>query len=106
MTVTLNQGAFNEITLRLVLQSDDYGREYFDHHDTVDEMLESIRNLIDLAAQDGGERMVGIAVVPVSEYGSEEGYGFGLEQWPSARGLRNDCLFNPTLQKWNWRNSD
>ena len=79
MAVTFNQGEFNEITLRLVLQSDDYGREYFDHHDTVDEMLESIRNVIVLASQDGGERMIGIAVVPVAEYGSEAGYGFGLE---------------------------
>ena len=86
MAVTFNQGEFNEITLRLVLQSDDYGREYFDHHDTVDEMFESIRNVIDLAAQDGCERLVGIAVVPFGEYGSEAGYGFGLEQRPFATG--------------------
>ena len=79
MAVTLNQGKWNEITLRVVLQSDAYGREYFDHHDTIDEMLTSIRNVIDLAAQDGSERMVGIAVVPVCDYGSEEGYGFGLK---------------------------
>ena len=84
MTVTFNQGESIEITLRLVLQSDEYEREYFDHHDSLDEMLESIRNVIDLATQDGCERMVGIAVVPVSEYGSEEGYGFGLEQRPPA----------------------
>ena len=62
------------------------GREYFDHHDNVDEMLESIRNLIGLAAQDRCDRLVGIAVVTVGEYGSEEGYGFGLEQRPSAMG--------------------
>ena len=86
MAVTFNQGESIEITLRLVLQSDDYGREYFDHHDTVDEMLENIRNLIDFAAQDGCERLVGIAVVPVSEYGNEGGYGFGLEQSPFATG--------------------
>ena len=42
-------------------------------------MLTSIRNVINLAAEDGGERLVGIAVVPVSDYGSEEGYGFGLK---------------------------
>ena len=86
MALTLNQGAFNETTLQLVLQSDDYGREYFDHHDTVDEMLESIRNIIDLATEDGCERLVGIAVVPVGEYGSEEGCGFGLEQRTPAMG--------------------
>ena len=79
MAVTLNKGKSNEITLRLVIQSDEYGREFFDHHDTIDEMLTSIRNVINLAAEDGGERLVGIAVVPVSDYGSEEGYGFGLK---------------------------
>ena len=79
MAVTLNQGKSNEITLRLILQSAEYEREYFDHHDTIDEMLTSIRNVIDLAAEDGGERLVGIAVVPVSDYGGEDGYGFGLE---------------------------
>ena len=66
MAVTLNKGKWNEITLRLLIQSDEYEREYFDHHDTIDEMLTSIRNVLDLAAQDGCERLVGIAVVPVS----------------------------------------
>ena len=78
MAVTLNKGKWNEITLRLLIQAE-YGREYFDHHDTVDEMLTSIRNVINLAAEDGCERMVGIAVVPVSDYGNEDGYGFGLK---------------------------
>ena len=86
MAVTFNQGKSNEITLRLLIQSDEYEREYFDHHDSLDEMLESIRNVIDLAAEDGCERLIGIAVVPVAEYGSEAGYGFGLEQRPSAMG--------------------
>ncbi|MCH7686184.1 MAG: hypothetical protein IH899_05815 [Planctomycetes bacterium] len=45
-------------------------------------MLESIRNVIALAAQDRCERLVGIAVVPFAEYGNEGGYGFGLEQRP------------------------
>ena len=49
-------------------------------------MLESIRNVIKLAAEDGCERMVGIAVVPVAGYGNEGGYGFGLEQRPPAVG--------------------
>ena len=49
-------------------------------------MLESIRNVIDLAAQDGCERLIGIAVVPVAEYGSEAGFGFGLEQRTPATG--------------------
>jgi len=41
---------------------------------------------IDSAILDPCERLVGIAVVPVSEYGSDDGYGFGLEQWPPAFG--------------------
>jgi hypothetical protein len=84
--VKLNSGTSGEITLRVVLESEGQGREFFDHHDTLDEMLDTIRNLIDSAVLDPSERLVGIAVVPVSEYGSEDGYGFGLELWPPAIG--------------------
>lgn len=82
--LTLNRGTKNEVTLRVVLESDECGREYFDSYDSLDEMVEAVKRLVqstaDHAADDGIERLVGIAVVPKSEYGSEEGYGFGLER--------------------------
>ena len=54
--------------------------------ETLDEMLDTIRNIIDSALLNPCERLVGIAFVPVSEYGSDDGYGYGLEQWPPAIG--------------------
>ena len=82
----LNPGTINEIALRVVLESDCHGREFFDHHESLDEMLDTIKQIINSAVLDPCERMAGIAVVPVSEYGSDDGYGFGLEQWPPAFG--------------------
>jgi len=81
--VMLNRGTTNEVTLRVVLESEECGREYFDHYDSIDEMVDAVRRLVqssaDCAADDGIERLVGIAVVPKSEYGSECGYGFSLD---------------------------
>ncbi|QDT48878.1 hypothetical protein Pan258_29250 [Symmachiella dynata] len=82
----LNPGTSNEFTLIVVLESEGHGREFFDHHETLDEMLDTIKQVINTAILDPCERLVGIAVVPVSEYGSDDGYGFGLEQWPPAFG--------------------
>jgi len=84
--VKLNPGTINEIALRVVLESEGHGQEFFDHHETLDEMLASIQQIIDSAILDPCERLVGIAVVPVSEYGSDDGYGVGLKQWPPAFG--------------------
>jgi hypothetical protein len=81
--LTLNRGTTNEVTLRVVLESEECGREYFDDYDSIDEMAYAVRRLVessaDCAAGDGIERLVGIVVVPKSEYGSEDGYGFGLD---------------------------
>lgn len=74
----LNQGTSHETTLRVVLESDEHGREYFDHYESLDEMLEGIRRLVDSASPDGIERVIGIAVVPRQQYGDESGYGYGL----------------------------
>lgn len=80
----LNAGTTNEVTLRVVLESDECGREYFDNYDSIDEMVDAVRRLAessaDCAADDGIERLVGIAVVPKSEYDTDAGYGFGLER--------------------------
>ncbi|MCH7689278.1 MAG: hypothetical protein IH899_21825 [Planctomycetes bacterium] len=81
--LTINAGTKNEVTLRVVLESEECGREYFDGHDSIDDMLAAVRRLAessaDCAADDGVERVVGIAVVPKSEYGNESGYGFDLD---------------------------
>ena len=81
--LTLNAETDNEVTLRVVLESEECGREYFDSYDGLDEMLEAVKRLVessaDCAADDGIERLVGIAVVPKSEYGNESGYGFDLD---------------------------
>ena len=82
----LNPGTSNEIALRVVLESEGHGREFFDHHETLDEMLDTIKQIIDSAVLNPCERLVGIAVVPVSEYGNNDSYGVGLEQWPPAFG--------------------
>ena len=80
---TINAGTKNEVTLRVVLESEECGREYFDSHGSIDEMLDAVKRLVEsstgCAADDGIERLVGIAVVPKSEYGNESGYGFDLE---------------------------
>jgi hypothetical protein len=72
-----------ELALRLVLESDPHGRKYFDHHESLDDMLAVLRQLLDqaiaAAADDRTERLVGVAVVPHENYGGEDGYGHGLE---------------------------
>ena len=76
MTV-FNQGEENEVTLRLVLESEPFGREHLDGHDALDGMLESLKrlvgNCVSAAAEDGIERLVVIAVIPKGEYGDESG---------------------------------
>lgn len=81
--LTLNGGTTNEVTLRVVLESEECGREYFDHFDSLDEMVDAVRRLVEssvgCAKDDGIERLVGIAVVPKSEYENDAGYGVGLD---------------------------
>jgi hypothetical protein len=85
--VIMKQGTPDEVTLRLVLESEVHGREYFDHYDTMSELLAGLRRLLKRAAQeaskDGIERIVAVAIVPADSYGGdddESGYGFGLEE--------------------------
>ncbi len=80
--VVLNEGKSTELTLRVVLESDVHGREYFDGYDKTREIIETVERLVksacDEAANDGIERTVSIAIVPKANYGDESGYGFGL----------------------------
>lgn len=85
--VILNQSTPDEVTLRLVLESEIHGREYFDHYGTMTELLAGLRRLLKRAAKeaskDGIERIVAVAVVPADFYGGdddESGYGFGLDE--------------------------
>jgi hypothetical protein len=76
----LNEGTENEVTLRVVLSSDLHGNEYFDHHDSLDEALAAVKEIVEssIKQNDGVERIIGITVVPKSAYGAEDGFGYGL----------------------------
>jgi hypothetical protein len=81
--VVLNEGKSTELSLRVVLESEAYGREFFDNFDDMGELLQAVKrlvkNAVDESAQDGFERVVSIAIVPKAQYGDGNGYGFGLE---------------------------
>ncbi len=79
----LNQGEDTEVAVRVFLESDCYGREFFDGYDTLRECAAAVarlaRSCVKETQADGVARQVGIAFVPPSEYGSEDGYGVGIE---------------------------
>jgi hypothetical protein len=60
-----NAGQENEVAVRLLLESEPHGREYFDGADSLDELLASLKRLAEkcvaAAADDGIERFVGVA---------------------------------------------
>ena len=80
--VVLNEGKKSEVTLRVVLESAVFGREYFDGIDDDAELFETVKRLVkrcgEESARDGIERVVSIAIVPRDTYGDESGYGFAL----------------------------
>ncbi len=82
--IMLNQAKSSEVTLRVVLESEIHGREYFDNYDNMTEVVEAVSALVksasDEAGLDGIERAVTVAIVPKINYGDENGYGFGLER--------------------------
>ena len=77
MTVVFNDERSNEIKLRLFIEVDEHDREYFDHHDTLEEMLESVRNVIKLARHDGVARVVGIIIVQSKHRDHDDRDGLG-----------------------------
>lgn len=81
--VILNEGKITEVRLRVVLESDAYGREYFDDYDNIGEIMDAVERLVksagDEAANDRIERTVSIAIIPKARYGDQTGHGFGLE---------------------------
>lgn len=85
--VILNKGTPDEVTLRVVLESELHGREYFDHYESLAELLAGHRRLVKRAAKEASkdsiERIVAIAIVPADFYGGdddESGYGYGLDE--------------------------
>lgn len=78
--LVLNQNTDAEVALRVVLESELFGRDYFDDYETLDQMLVAVKNLVESSAnqKDGVERTVAIAVVPKQLYGDPSGYGYGL----------------------------
>jgi hypothetical protein len=80
--VKLNKGKENEVAIRLVMESEEYGREYFDGSETLKELLESAGRLAANAsketARDGIERSVTIVAIPKANYDVPWGYGFGM----------------------------
>lgn len=85
--VILNRGKPDEITMRVVLESELHGREYFDHYETLSELLAGHRRLLKRAAKEAAkdniERIVAVAIVPADYYDGdddESGYGYGLDE--------------------------
>ncbi len=81
--LVLNKGKATEVAVRVYLESDAFGREYFDSYESLRECAAAVtrlaRSCVKETQADGVGRQVGIAIVPVSEYGSEDGYGSGIE---------------------------
>ena len=71
-----------EVTIRVALESEAFGREYFEY-DNWEETAEAVVRLgkraAEESAKDGIERQVTVAVVPETCYGYDDGYGYGLE---------------------------
>lgn len=78
--LVFNKGRDNEVTVRVVLESEEHGREYFDEYDTVEECGAAVIRLANnaLRLDDGVSRQISVVIVPKSEYGDESGYGFDL----------------------------
>jgi hypothetical protein len=76
----VHAGKKNAVTIRVVLESDEHGREYFDSSETLDDVMASVRNIVEQALKDKRpiERLVAVAIVPVACYGSDSSYGYGL----------------------------
>jgi hypothetical protein len=80
--LTFNSGKKNEVAVRVFIESEPFGREYFDEYESLDDCAAAVARLtgtcIREAEIDGVARQIGIAVVPRSEYGSEDGYGYEI----------------------------
>lgn len=81
--LTFKTAKQNEIAVRVYLESDLHGREYFDGYDDIKECAAAVARLtasaIEETLKDRQGRQIGIAVVPKAEYGLPDGYGDGID---------------------------
>lgn len=81
--LTIKKGKKSEVAIRVYLESDLYGREFFDEYESLEECAEAVarlaRSSMEQTQKDGVARQVGIAIVPRTEYGSPDGYGEGID---------------------------
>ena len=72
----VNSGTSDERAVRVVLESENFGREYFDHGSLelcMGCLIRIVKEVLD-SANDDVERVVGIAIIPPCEYGVKSGY--------------------------------
>ncbi len=69
--VVLNKGQINEAVLRIVLESEVYGSEYFNDYECISEIIAGskrlLNNAINEVAKDGVARRVSIVIVPKAQ---------------------------------------
>lgn len=72
-----------EITVRVFTESEAFGREFFDSYESIEECVKAVARLaassFEETQRDGISRQIGIAVVPESDYGDPDGFGYGIE---------------------------
>lgn len=70
----VNAGKPSEVTVLVFLESNEFGRVYFDYVN-LDKTLAGIRRLVKSALKSSTsiERVVGLAIIPVDCYGSDDG---------------------------------
>ena len=73
----VNKGRKNEVAVRVVCESESYGREILDYGSLercMGGLIRIVQDAIECAGEDGVSRVVGIALIPRSDYGDESGY--------------------------------
>ena len=73
----LNPGRKNEVAVRVVIESETYGRDCHDYGSLercLGGVIRMAKDAIECAGQDGVSRVVGLAIIPRSDYGDEAGY--------------------------------
>jgi hypothetical protein len=73
----VNKGRKNEVAVRVVCESESYGREYSDYGSLercMGGLIRMAKDAIECAGKDGVSRVVGIALIPRSDYGDQSGY--------------------------------
>ena len=73
----VNKGRKSEVAVRVVCESESYGREYSDYGSLercMGGLIRIVQDAIKCAGKDGVSRVVGIALIPRCDYGDQSGY--------------------------------